>query len=192
MAITSPKKDRIVVSDLGLIVPNYSDIVLTPIVFKPADPVANPTVNTVNGLYEFGPGVDTAVAFVFKLPHSWHEGSVITPNVRWRKKSTAAGNVTWKFGYEIKDELGVYTDTLAYCGYCASSPDTALIHQSTDLGEIDMTGLHISCVAVAKLTRIASPGHGDTCSSTVQMLQCGVRIMVDTLGSDGATSKTAV
>ena len=121
------------------------------------------------------------------MPHHWAEGSVLHPHVHWRKKTQGAGNVYWRLTYEFTNPGETYTDsptTLNATVVAAGTADagTALAHPITPLGEIDMAGKKISCMAMCTLSRIGGDD-ADDYAGVAQLLEVDFHYLVDSFGS---------
>ena len=154
---------------------------------NPPGAVADPTVNTTNGLLEFAAAATNTIAFQVQLPHAWEEGSELHAHVHWRKKTQGTGKVYWRLTYEFQNPAGTFTDTPATLNATTvvdATPDdgTALVHLITSLGTVDMAGKKISCMGMCTLSRIGGD-NADDYAGVAQLLEVDFHYKVDSFGS---------
>ncbi len=93
---------------------------------------------------------DEPIGIVVEMPHSWKEGTNITPHIHWLQKSETKPN--WLLGYrkikagttvELQSDYSNYTlVTLQDDEFAYNSGDSIL--QISNFPEIDMSDMHIS------------------------------------------------
>jgi len=157
-------------------------------------PIGPPTVSSEDGSLLFAAGADDQIAIIAQMPHSWKEGSVIMPHVHLSKSTSAAGTVAWKCEYAMANPGGTFGafQTLATAtGVVDGTPDgnTADQHLITTFGELDMTGMRISCIIKFKITRDVSE---DTYAADAKLLEFDLHYLTDSFGSIQEFTKQGV
>lgn len=126
---------------------------------------------------------ENQVYFQVQLPHAWKEGSNIRPHVHWQPVDGNAGAVRWGLEYTMANINEVFPNTTIIYGTSdafTGAEDTQFL---TSLGEIDMTGMRISCMINCRLFRNSSHTE-DTYASGAGFLEIDFHHQIDSLGSD--------
>jgi len=138
-----------------------------------------PSVESDTGMLLFDPDRQEIAAGVAQMPHSWKEGSTIHPHIHWEPTTGDAGNVLWRFEYEIFGSgtsfTGVYTaidSVIAADGYKIS-----------DLTELDMAGAQVSDMLMWKVSRVGADAL-DTYAEDVRLFEFDIHYLKDALGSE--------
>ena len=156
---------------------------------------ADPDPDTTTGLYLFDAASTESLLGVAQMPHSWREGSVISPHVHWQKTTSAGGNVLWRLEYEVVANGGTaaldYGTSVDAVTTVAGTPDSNTANEIliSSFGEIDMTGFGISCIIFWKLSRIGGD-ETDTYAADARLVEFDIHYQVDTFGSDSLFTKT--
>jgi hypothetical protein len=127
------------------------------------------------------------VFFSIQLPHSYKEGSDITPHVHWSPINANAGNVKWQLEYSwanVNDTFPAVT-TISVVD---ATDTTAWKHQLAGFSAISGTGKTLSSMLVCRLFRDPSDGD-DTYGSDAAFLEFDVHFEIDTVGSRQILSK---
>ena len=148
-------------------------------------PTGPPSVSAVDGTLLFAAGANDQIAVIAQMPHSWKEGSVIVPHVHWSKSTSAAGTVAWLCEYTMAnpgDTFPAFQTLATETETVAGTPDedTADQHLITSFGELDMTGMEISCIIKIKITRDVSE---DTYAADAKLLEFDIHYQIDAFGS---------
>lgn len=165
--------------------PNWEDLRFPAQGINPPGLVSDPDVETDTGMLLFDGASTEIVMGVAQMPHTWWEGTEIRPHVHWKPTTAAAGNVLWRFEYEIftigSDPTKAYTavDTLmpALDAYDIES-----------LGYIDMAGWEASALIAWKLSRIGGD-LTDTYEDDVRLYEFDIHYQIDALGSEEEYTK---
>ncbi len=134
-----------------------------------------------NGKELFFPGA--------QLPHSYKEGSVLTPHIHWCPTTTATYTGTWTLEYiewlAVTNGTALSAKTTLTAAF--NSAMTAFQIQSADFSAT-MTGTNrkVSSIAHFRLSLALSAG------TSCVLAGLDAHILKDSLGSDLITSKTAI
>lgn len=129
------------------------------------------------------------VAGVAQLPHSWKEGTDISPHIHWAPVDGNAGNVAWRFSYQWANINGVFPGSLTTAGIEVDAADgVADKHQIHGFTDIPMPGGLISAMIVWKLERVQLDA-SDTYGSDARLLELDFHYQIDTPGSDELFTK---
>jgi hypothetical protein len=121
------------------------------------------------------------VYFTVQLPHSYKEGSNITPHVHWSAVDGNAGNVHWQLEYTWQNIDGTFPAVTTITATDATS-GTAWDHQKAAFSAITGTGKTISSMLVCRLFRDPTDG-ADTYGSDAAFLEFDFHFELDTVGS---------
>lgn len=145
---------------------------------------ADPDIDTTDGMLLFDDARQEVIAGVAQMPHSWAEGSAVHAHIHWIPTDETAGNVVWKFDYEVfgngTGPTGTYTEvpvTLAADGYSID-----------EMVEIDMTGAQVSYMILWRLSRMGADA-ADTYAEDVKLYELDFHYLIDSLGSEEEYSK---
>ena len=122
------------------------------------------------------------------MPHTWKEGSVISPHIHWQKTTSADGDVLWQLDYEVVANGSVaamdYGSQLQQSSTVAGTPDNDTANEVliSSFGEIDMTGEEISVLIFWKLSRIGGDA-ADTYAANARLLEFDIHYQKDSAGS---------
>ena len=135
------------------------------------------------GVYSlaFDKNIEEEVYFTVQLPHSYKEGSNITPHVHWSPADGDAGNVVWALEYTWANMNGTFGNTTTIIVTDAAD-GTVGKHQFVDFSAIDGTGKTISSILMCRLYRFSSSG-ADTYDDDAFLLEIDFHFEMDTIGS---------
>ncbi|KKN79015.1 hypothetical protein LCGC14_0344910 [marine sediment metagenome] len=141
--------------------------------------------------YWFDPNTEQQVYLVIQMPHSWKEGSNITPHVHWVSADTAVGagtDVSWGFEYTWASINGVFdTTTLVYADEQSGGASEILTvnkHYKTYFSGIVGAGHTISSMLICRLFRDAtSTGGTDDYDDDAGLIEIDFHYEIDTIGS---------
>ena len=154
---------------------------------NPPGAVSDPAVESTTGLLLFSASATNLIGGVAQLPHGWVEESVIEPHIHWQKTTSAAGNVLWRFEYEVVDNGAVaamtYANVVDSLTSLAPDTNTANLVLVNSFGNVVMTGKHISCMMLWKLSRIGGDGT-DTYGANARLLELDIHYQLNQAGSD--------
>jgi len=124
--------------------------------------------------------------FDLQLPHSYKVGTDVKPHVHLASAGTATTTMDWGLEYTLAPVNGTFGDTdLLTAQYTPSG--TAFKHEILGLGTIDGASLGLSAVIICRLYR---DGAGDTNNDDCYAVSVDFHFEMDTLGSDGETTKS--
>jgi hypothetical protein len=130
-------------------------------------------------------GDEPYVHFTFQLPHSYKEGTSITPNVRFIFNSDQVNTVVrWRMSYSwanIGDPFNVSLNTWANS---TPSNNDGLNQQITEFTPWSGTGKEIGSTVMCYLQRNSS-SVSDNYTDTVILVSAGILYQVDSPGSTG-------
>lgn len=141
-----------------------------------------------------GNATTEVLLFSFQLPHSWKEGTPISPHVHWAKSTSASGNVRWILDYKwgpLNSVMDSSWTQLTVSSPVADTTDTNTAYKTllSTFGEITTTDKKISDQFICKLSR--NPAHADdTYGADALMLFFDIHIKHDSIGSTFLYRKT--
>lgn len=123
------------------------------------------------------------VGVIVQMPHSWKEGSSISPHVHWLQ--TSADTATWKIKYRVYNVGGtVPAWTIIASNNHAYTYTSGSIHQIAEFPDITMSGKTLSCIIDMIVYRKDNQLAGDALFK-----QFDIHIEKDGLGSQTESSK---
>jgi hypothetical protein len=156
---------------------------------NPPGAAADPTQDTTDGRLVFSASAENIVAIQAQMPHSWKEGSTISPHIHWSPTSTHTGNVKWQMKYKIANVFEAFPaewTTVTALQAAAGVSDT---HQLTDFdGDITMTGKTLSAMILILISRLGADG-ADTYTGTVKLNEIDIHYEIDGFGSASEYSR---
>lgn len=170
--------------------PRWDDLRFPAQGINPPGAVSDPDIETTTGMPLFNASSTEVLAGIAQMPHSWREGTAITPHVHWQKTTSAAGNVLWRLQYEVVANGGIaamdYGSQLDAVTPVAGTPDLNTANQVliSSFGDIEMTGSLISCLVLWKLARVGGNA-ADTYGADARLLEFDFHYQVDSFGSEG-------
>jgi hypothetical protein len=139
-------------------------------------------------IYRFdGNATTEQVYFTIQLPHSYKEGSDITPHVHWSPINANAGNVKWQLEYSWANIDATFPAVTTITATDAAS-GTAWDHQTIDFSAITGTGKTISSMLVCRLFRDPTDA-ADTYASDAALLEIDFHFEINTIGSRAILTK---
>lgn len=145
----------------------------------------------VEGLLEFSPTTLQSVMYLVQIPHTWKEGTPISPHIHWMKKSAAAGDVKWRLEYKwatLGDVVPVPWSFPATDIFTTvpGTPDTgaARVHMISSFGDevLDTSDKQISDCILFLISRAASDAE-DTYADDAIMFEFDIHYQIDSRGS---------
>lgn len=136
-------------------------------------------------------GVNTTeqVFFTVQLPHSYKEGTALSPHVHWTPTSTAAGNVIWNLEYSWQNINGTFpTATTTISTTAQAAGGTPWVQKIAEFSDIVGTGKLISSMLVCRLYRNPSAA-GDTYGDDAAFLEIDFHFQQDSTGSRSEYTK---
>lgn len=118
-----------------------------------------PDEDATTGLLLFDGARTEMIGGVAQMPHSWREGSAISPHVHWSKTTSAAGNVRWVFAYELVNNGAIapltYANEAVATTPVSGTPDNDTANEVliTSFGNITMTDMRISSLIFWRVSR---------------------------------------
>jgi hypothetical protein len=164
----------------------WDDLRFPATVVKPPGQASDPDFDTTNGTLLFAATGTEVIYVIAQMPHSWKEGSAVSPHIHWYKTTSASGNVVWQLEYK-KFPIGEVGDS-EFTVLTASTPavsdgDTAFRHALTPFDDIDMTGMTLSDMLLMKISRLGGDA-ADTYAADAAMMEFDIHYQSDTLGSE--------
>jgi len=144
-----------------------------------------------NNAYQFGVGefIDLGTEEMY---HDWKEGTVITPHVHIVLSDTLTEDekVQFRLYYSIGDVNGVMSAEGFVDGEKTIPDETAVrTHVLVNLSTIDLAAYHIGSMIVCQLHRIAKTAGGTELSDEPFVMNVGLHIQKDTMGSRQVAAK---
>ena len=161
---------------------------------NPPGQASDPDVEATTGTLLFDAGGTELVYGVAQLPHAWLEESTIRPHVHWQKTTSAAGNVLWRFEYELVNNGSVaamdYGTAIDVTEPVAGTPDNDTANEVliSSFGNISMRDMKISSLVLWKLSRIGGDA-SDTYGADARLLELDFHYIVDGRGSQQEFTK---
>jgi hypothetical protein len=151
----------------------------------PAGLSAPPTVDAADpfmGSLLFSPTLTNVVAGIAQMPHGWRQGTTLHPHIHWCPTTANAGNVAWRFSYQVSDIDGTFPASLTTAGIEVDAADGVQHkHQLHSFTAIDMSGKKISVIIIWKLERVV--GGSDTYPDDARFLELDFHYEIDAVGS---------
>lgn len=156
---------------------------------NPAGSTAPATVDNADpymGALLFDASTINVVAGIAQMPHSWKEGSAVSPHIHWTPTSAAGGNVYWRFSYMVANINESFSGSYTVMDPVVAAAGTdANAHLLTAFDpDIDMTGKTLSAIIMWKLERVANDGTNDTYAGNARLLEIDFHYEVDSFGSN--------
>lgn len=163
----------------------WDDLRFPATLINPTGPVNPPDRSAVNGTLLFDDAAIEICAIIGQMPHSWAQGTGITPHIHWIQADS--GDVKWRFEYVIKNnntEAPTFPDDYTALDVTSTVfPYTSgSLMQITSFGEIDMAGFDDSCVLFMRLSRLANDV-ADTYSGDAALVEFDIHYRVNSHGS---------
>lgn len=161
---------------------------------NPPGALSDPDVEATTGLLLFDAGGTELIAGVAQMPHSWDEETAIVPHVHWQKTTSAAGNVLWRFEYEVVDNGAVaamdYGTVLDTGVVVPGTPDdnTANRVLISSFGEVDMANHFASVLILWKLSRVGGDAL-DTYGADARLIEFDIHYRINSFGSQEQFTK---
>jgi hypothetical protein len=150
--------------------------------------IADPSWDTTHYGWIFTPDATKTLTYIMQLPHSWVEGSTITPHVHWSPDNTDNKNIFWRLSYRwtnIGSVIGAFSADDDKVVAVAGTDD---LHTKQDFTAIAGTGKTISSLLEFKLSRMGGEGT-DTFTGNAIVKSFDVHIQKNTLGSKTISAK---
>ncbi len=180
-----PVPDTMYFNNLVVVGPQWDDV-RTP-VNSIKLPQINPPVETVYKgslvltFQDVAAPQEQIAYFAIQIPHSYKEGTAISPHIHWAGSDASAGNVVWTLTYSWANMLEVFpaqtSDTQAFAN--STTLDT---HNVGHFLDVAGTGKKVSSMLLCSLKRNSSNG-SDTYTGAAYLLEVDIHIQVESLGS---------
>jgi hypothetical protein len=135
-----------------------------------------------------GAATSEQVYFAIQLPHSYKEGTDITPHVHWTPTTADAGNVKWFLEYSWANTSVAFAAPTTITVTQAAG-GTAWVQNKAFFSSISGAGKTISSMLICRLYRNPADA-ADTYEHDATLLEFDFHFEQDTLGSQTASSKT--
>lgn len=134
--------------------------------------------------YQFDAATEQGLGFVLELPHSYKDGTDITPTIHWAPMTTNTGNVVWGIEYTIMYPGGTFGATTLVNATTAAS---GVIGQSQYSPFSAITGSTFlkSTTIIGRVFRKAADA-ADTFTGLAAGLSINFHIQKDKIGSSTA------
>lgn len=144
-----------------------------------------------------GGGTPTgSLYYYFQIPHSYRQGTAVSPHIHWCKEVAVAGNVRWEFEYTNASPVAAAPEV--FPASTATATSTAIIggtataweHSVSVLPSIPGAGLLASEVIVCRITRNQLHVDDTYAVNHVAFLEMDLHFQVNSHGSDGEFIKS--
>jgi hypothetical protein len=133
-------------------------------------------------------GNEEQIFFSVQLPHSYQEGTDITPHIHWVPQDNTGGDVRWLLTYTWANIDGTFSAaTPIYIN--APAGTTADKHLMSSFTAIVGSGKTISSMLLCSLTRNSSDVLDTYNGKSAYFLEIDFHYAEDTLGSNTITTK---
>jgi len=167
--------------------PSWDDLRFPATAINPPGQASDPDVEATTGLLLFAAAGTELVYALAQMPHSWKEGSTISPHIHWTKTTSASGDVAWSLRYQIIGigdvGSGTWSDADTVTTSAITDNDTAWEHLLTPFTDIAMTDQTLSTCILFEISRLGDDS-GDTYAADARMLEFDVHYQIDSLGSE--------
>ena len=184
MALNRHQKNKVLWDDLRFPVTNIN----------PPGQASDPDRESTSGLFLFASNGTELIFTLAQMPHSWKEGSEISPHLHWTKTTSASGDVAWRMRYKHAAIGSVidsdWTDGGLITDSHPNTPDndTADEHLKVELGDMDMTGYKISHCILFEISRVGGDA-SDTYGADARLLEFDIHYQIDSMGSEAEYEK---
>lgn len=117
-----------------------------------------------------------------QMPHSWKEGTSISPHIHWVPTDANAGNVVWKLSYMMANVNGVFSGSYTEDTIIEAVDGNINKHQIVGFTDIDMSDYNLSTILFWRITRVGD-SEDDTYDADARLLEFDIHYQVDSLGS---------
>lgn len=172
----------------------WNDLTFSASAINPAGSVVAPVLDDTEtgfpGTFLFSGAADNLLAGVAQFPHTWIEGSAVTPHIHVARTTNSANAMTWEFYYRrANPALGTFE---AWQGPVAgtatpSASGTANVPFIYSFGDIDMSGHKVSTLMCWRVYRRGADAYADA----ARLFMVDFNLQNDTLGSGHPYTKRA-
>jgi len=155
---------------------------------NPPGLVSDPDWDNTNGGWLFDSGSTEQLWIIGQMPHSWKEGSDVTPHIHWWPTSTNTGDVYWRLEYKWTNINGTDAGAFTTVNIQDAGDGTNLKHQVASFGTISGAGKTISSMLIMKVSRIGGDVL-DTYTADALFREFDIHYEMDTLGSRAILTK---
>jgi hypothetical protein len=166
--------------------PQWNDLMIPDTALR--NGASAPTLTTFSGgirLNAYAAGNEAYMGV--QIPHSWVEGGIIEPHVHCSFPNANAGNFVWGLEYTFAtpgilpgSAGGLFAGTTVESAVTAA-PAAALRHHIVELPTIDLAGMKVSTMLLARIFRKA--GVAAAYASDIFLCELDFHILQNTLGS---------
>ena len=165
---------------------NWDDLRFPAQGINPPGLVSDPDISVLDGMLLFDDASTEIIMGVAQMPHTWKEGSMVSPHIHWIPTDANAGDVLWRFQYELFCNGTPPTQTYTTVDTVVATDSGA--YALLNVGEIDMTGFEVSCMIAWRLSRIGGDVL-DTYGSDAKLYEFDIHYLKDSLGSEREYTK---
>jgi len=155
---------------------------------NPPGQVSDPDISAVDGMLLFDSASTEIIMGAAQMPHAWLEGSQIRPHIHWQATDGNAGNVLWRFSYDIANVNGDFSGSYTDVDTIMAASGDANTHDIGSLGYMTMTGYDLSCIIKWRIARIGGD-ELDTYGADARLLEFDIHYQTTSLGSGNELSK---
>jgi hypothetical protein len=119
--------------------------------------------------------------FVIQFPHTYKEGTTVSPHIHWVGSDASAGDVVWTLTYSWANMEEVFSAQTSNTQTFANS-STLDYHNVGHFSDVVGTGKKVSSMLLGSIKRNSSNG-ADTYTGSAYLLEIDVHIQVESLGS---------
>ena len=161
---------------------NWDDLKFPAQGINPPGAASDPDRDATDGTWLFDAGSTEVLIGIAQMPHSWEEGTPILPHVHWQATDGNAGDVYWRFEYNIADVNGDFAGSFTALNTLDSAVSNANTHLIKGFGSVDMSGHKLSCIIKWKVSRIGGDGT-DTYAADAKLLEVDFHYQIGSIGS---------
>lgn len=133
-----------------------------------------------------GDATTEQVYFAIQLPHSYKEGTNISPHVHWTPTDTNTGTVVWSLEYTWANNAGTFPAPTTITSPAVAAGGTAWVSKYSDFGDINGSGKTVSSMLICRLFR--DPAN-DTYEHDAALLEVDFHYQIDSFGSHDELTK---
>ena len=150
---------------------------------NPTGAASDATRDTDDGRLTYSATAVNVAAVQVQMPHAWKLDSEIHPHVHWSPSTTNTGNCLWQLDYKIANIGDAFPGSWTTIQVLQAAGGVADGHQLASFPAIDMTGKNMSCMILAKLSRIGDDVT-DTFTGLAKLNEFDFHYQSDALGSN--------
>jgi len=168
---------------------NWDDLRFPAQAINPTGGAGAADIDSNTGTLLFAASGTELIAGVAQMPHSWQEETYIAPHIHWQTTDNNAGDVLWRFEYDIANVNEAFSGSYTTLDVVASSETNSNQHLIAGFGNVPMGLKKLSCIIMWRISRIGGDA-SDTYGSDARLLEFDIHYQIGSVGSGLPFRKT--